>query len=147
MKSSPGTLRFANHSKWRPSDVGLRWSRGGMSVTITFRDQPKHERRGDEHCYSSFSRREAESLPHFIEFKTPGLFNQVTNLFKRGVVKTVNRLHRCLVRRLLKQERLIRIGALRWGRGWLRDRQGKVLSQCRWLSRREGRRPPSRRGK
>jgi len=41
-----------------------------MRVAITFCDQPKHERRGNEHCYSSLSRCEAESLPHFIEFKT-----------------------------------------------------------------------------
>ena len=62
-----------------------------MSVTITFRDQPKHECRGDEHCYSSFSRRETESLPHFIEFKTPAPFNQVANpSFKWVVVKTVD---------------------------------------------------------
>ena len=46
-----------------------------MRVAITFRDQPEHERRGNEYGYSSFSRREAESLPHFIEFETPALFN------------------------------------------------------------------------
>jgi hypothetical protein len=46
-----------------------------MRVTITFRDQPEHERRGNEYDYPSFSRREAESLPHFIEFETPALFN------------------------------------------------------------------------
>ncbi len=53
-----------------------------MSVTITFRDQPEHERRGNEQGYSSLSRREAKSLPHVIEFETPALFNQVTNLYK-----------------------------------------------------------------
>jgi len=46
-----------------------------MRVAITFRDQPEHERRGNEYDYSPFSRREAESLPHFIELETPALFN------------------------------------------------------------------------
>ena len=46
-----------------------------MRVAITFRDQPEHERRGNEYDYPSFSRREAESLPHFIEFETPALLN------------------------------------------------------------------------
>ena len=46
-----------------------------MPVAITFRDQPEHEHRGNEYDYSSFSRREAESLPHFIEFETPALFS------------------------------------------------------------------------
>ena len=46
-----------------------------MRVAITFRDQPKHERRGNEQGYSSLSRCEAKSLPHFIEFETPALFN------------------------------------------------------------------------
>jgi len=46
-----------------------------MRVAITFRDQPEHERRGNEYDYSPFSRREAESLPHFIEFETPAFFN------------------------------------------------------------------------
>jgi hypothetical protein len=46
-----------------------------MRVAITFCDQAEHERRGNEHRNSSLSRREAESLPHFIEFETPALFN------------------------------------------------------------------------
>ena len=46
-----------------------------MRVAITFRDQPEHEHRGNEYDYPSFSRREAESLPHFSEFETPALFN------------------------------------------------------------------------
>lgn len=46
-----------------------------MRVAITFRDQTEHERRGNEYDYPSFRRREAESLPHFIEFETPALFN------------------------------------------------------------------------
>jgi hypothetical protein len=46
-----------------------------MGIAITFRDQPKHERGGNEHCYSSLSRCEAESLPHFIESETPAFFN------------------------------------------------------------------------
>jgi len=49
--------------------------RGRMRVSITFRDQAKHERGSNEHCHSSLSRREAKSLPHFIEFETPTLFN------------------------------------------------------------------------
>jgi hypothetical protein len=46
-----------------------------MPVAITFRHQAKHERRSNEYCHSPFSRREAEPLPHFIEFETPTLFN------------------------------------------------------------------------
>jgi hypothetical protein len=46
-----------------------------MRVAITFRDQPEHERRGNEYDYPSFGRRKAESLPHFIEFETPALFD------------------------------------------------------------------------
>ena len=46
-----------------------------MRIAITFCDQPKHERRGNEHCHSSLSRREVKSLPHFIEFETPALAN------------------------------------------------------------------------
>jgi hypothetical protein len=46
-----------------------------MRVAITFRDQAEHERCSNEDCYPSLSRREAESLPHFIEFETPILFN------------------------------------------------------------------------
>ena len=55
--------------------MSLDRGRGRMRVAITFRDQPEHECRGNEYDYSSFSRREAESLPHFIEFETPALFN------------------------------------------------------------------------
>jgi hypothetical protein len=46
-----------------------------MRVAITFRDQPECKRCDDEHSYSSFSRREAEPLPHFIEFETTTLLN------------------------------------------------------------------------
>ena len=46
-----------------------------MRVAITFRDQAEHERCSNEDCYPSLSRREPESLPHFIEFETPALFN------------------------------------------------------------------------
>ena len=46
-----------------------------MRVAITFRDQPEHERRGNEYDYSPFSRREAKSLPDFIELEMPVLFN------------------------------------------------------------------------
>ena len=48
-----------------------------MRIAMPFCDQPKHERHGNEHCHSSLSRGEAKSLPHFIEFETPGLLNQV----------------------------------------------------------------------
>jgi hypothetical protein len=46
-----------------------------MRIAITFRGEAKHERCGNEHRHSSLSRREAESLPHFVEFETPALFN------------------------------------------------------------------------
>jgi hypothetical protein len=46
-----------------------------MRVPVTFRDQPKHERREHKHRDASFSRREAKSLPHFVEFETPALFD------------------------------------------------------------------------
>ena len=46
-----------------------------MRVTITFRDQPEHERRCNKYHYPSFSRREADALPHFIELETPALFS------------------------------------------------------------------------
>jgi hypothetical protein len=46
-----------------------------MSVAVTFCCQTEHERRENEHGYSSFHRSEAESLPHFNEFKTPVPFN------------------------------------------------------------------------
>ena len=46
-----------------------------MHVAITFRDQAEHEGCGNEDCYPSLSRREPKSLPHFIEFETPTLFN------------------------------------------------------------------------
>jgi len=48
---------------------------GRMRIAITFRNQPEHERRDNEYDYSSLRRREAEFLPHFIEFETPALFN------------------------------------------------------------------------
>jgi hypothetical protein len=55
--------------------LSLDRGRGRMRVAITFRDQPEHEGRGNEYDYSPLSRREAKSLPHFIEFETPALFN------------------------------------------------------------------------
>jgi hypothetical protein len=58
----------------RPGRMSLERGRG-RRIAITFCDEPKHERCENEHCYSSLSRREAESLPHFIEFETPALFN------------------------------------------------------------------------
>ena len=57
-----------------------------MRVAITFRDQPEHERRDNEYDYSSFSRREAKSLPHLIELKTPALFNH--KLFQHSATES-----------------------------------------------------------
>ena len=54
-----------------------------MRLAVTFRDEAKHERGDYEYGNSSLRRREAKSLPHFIEFETPALLNQVTNPFKR----------------------------------------------------------------
>jgi hypothetical protein len=51
-----------------------------MSIAITFRCQAEHERRDYEYRYSSLSGSEAKSLPHFVEFETPDLFSQFTNL-------------------------------------------------------------------
>jgi hypothetical protein len=59
------------HCCGMPFDRG----RGRMRIAITFRDQAEHERCSNEDCYPSLSRREAKSLPHFIEFETPALFN------------------------------------------------------------------------
>jgi hypothetical protein len=53
-----------------------------MRVAITFRDQAEHERRDYEYGYSSLDGSEAKSLPHFVEFETPALFNQGLNLSK-----------------------------------------------------------------
>ena len=61
----------ALHCCGMPFDRG----RGRMRVAITFCDQAEHERCNNEDRYASLSRREAESLPHFIEFETPTLFN------------------------------------------------------------------------
>src|SRR6266404_3881616 len=97
-----------------------------MSVPITFRDEPEHERRDYEYRYSSLDGSEAKSLPHFIEFETPGLSNQGTNLSKCVWLKTVAPLHNCLVRRCLRQARLSRIAALQSGRGG-KDRQDLVV--------------------
>ena len=65
--------------------MSLDRGRGRMRVAITFRDQPEHERRGKEYDYPSLSRREAKSLPHFIEFETPALFNH--ELFQQSATK------------------------------------------------------------
>src|SRR5258707_13654350 len=65
--------------------MSLNRGRGRIRVAITFRDQPEHERRGNEYDYSSFSRREAESLPQFIELETPALFShKVTSASSRN---------------------------------------------------------------
>jgi hypothetical protein len=53
-----------------------------MRIAVTFRDQAEHECSEYEYHYSSLSGSEAESLPRFIEFETPVLFNQVANLSK-----------------------------------------------------------------
>ena len=49
-----------------------------VSVPITFRDQAEYECCDDEQRYSPLNGSEAKSLPHFIEFETPDLFNQGT---------------------------------------------------------------------
>jgi hypothetical protein len=72
-----------------------------MRVTITFCDQPEHERRGNEYDYPSFSRREAESLPHFIEFETPALFNH------EDFCEVFSASNRALPRRNLARRRVI----------------------------------------
>jgi len=77
-----------------------------MRVAITFRDQPEHERRGNEYDYPSLSRREAESLPHFIEFETPAFFNHEDFC---GVFFASNR---ALQRRSLALRRVISLAVL-----------------------------------
>ena len=72
-----------------------------MRVAITFRDQPEHERSGNEYDYPSFSRREAESLPHFIEFETPALFNH------EDFYEVFSASNRALLRRSLARRRVI----------------------------------------
>jgi hypothetical protein len=76
-----------------------------MRVAITFRDQPEHERRGNDYDYPSFSRREAESLPHFIEFETPALFNH-------KYLRSFPAFTRALPRRSLPRRRVIFLAVL-----------------------------------
>lgn len=80
--------------------------RGPMRLAITFCDQPEHERRGNEYDYSSFSRREAESLPHFIEFETPVFFNH------EDFCEVFSASTRALPRRSLARERVISLAVL-----------------------------------
>ena len=56
-----------------------------MRVAITFRDQSKHKGRDHECGYTYLSRGEPESLPHFIEFETPTLFNHEYPEFTRSL--------------------------------------------------------------
>ena len=77
-----------------------------MRVAITFRDQPEHERRGNEYDYSSFSRRKAESLPHFIEFETPAFFNH------EDFCEVFSASNRALLRRSLVRRRVISLTVL-----------------------------------
>src|SRR5438874_12819795 len=81
--------------------MSLDRGRGRMPVAITFRDQPEHERRGNEYDYSSFSRREAKSLPHFIEFETPAFFNH------EDFCEVFSASNRALQRRSLARTRVI----------------------------------------
>ena len=68
-----------------PAGMSLDRGRGRMRVAIAFRDQAEQKRRGHEYDYSPFSRREAESLPQFIEFETPALFSHgVTSASSRN---------------------------------------------------------------
>ncbi len=46
-----------------------------MRVAVTFCGQTKHEYRKNKDGYLFFHWGEAESLPHFNEFKTPVLFD------------------------------------------------------------------------
>jgi hypothetical protein len=57
-----------------------------VRVAITFRHQAEHERCGDEKGYSSLGWREAKSLPHFIDLKTPALFNH--KLFQQSATES-----------------------------------------------------------
>ena len=77
-----------------------------MRVAITFRDQPEHERRGNEYDHSSFSRRKAESLPHFIEFETPAFFNHEDSF------EVFSASNRALPRRSLAWRRVISLAVL-----------------------------------
>jgi hypothetical protein len=77
-----------------------------MRVTITFRDQPERERRSNEYDYSSFSRCETESLPHFIEFETPALFNH------EDFCEVFSASNRALLRRSLAPTRVISLAFL-----------------------------------
>ena len=77
-----------------------------MRVTITFRDRPEHERRGNKYDYPSFSRREAESLPHLIEFETPALFNH------ENFCEVFSASNRALPRRSLARRRVISLAVL-----------------------------------
>jgi hypothetical protein len=53
-----------------------------MSVAITFRDQPEHERRDDEQRDSSLNGSETKSLPQLVKFEALAAFTQGTNLSK-----------------------------------------------------------------
>ena len=65
----------------------MSFDRGGgpVCIAITFRDQSKHEGRGNERGYTYLGRGEAESLPHFIEFGTPALVNHKIPEFTRAL--------------------------------------------------------------
>ena len=56
-----------------------------MRIAITFRYQTEHKGRDHECGYTCLSRREAESLPHLIEFETPVLFNHEYLEFTRAL--------------------------------------------------------------
>ena len=94
--------------------MSLDRGRGRMRVAITLRDQAEHKRCENEKGYSFFGRSEAEFLPHFIEFKTPDLFNQVANPSSKSAQSNpLTDYTDVLLGASLKQEHLIRIGALR----------------------------------
>jgi hypothetical protein len=73
---------------------------------MTFRDQPEHERRGNEYGHPSLGRREAESLPHFIELETPALFNH------EDFCEVFSASNRALPRRNLVRKRVIFVTVL-----------------------------------
>jgi hypothetical protein len=68
----------------------MGWSRGGMGVAITFRDETKYERRKDKHDNSLFGRGKAESLPDLIEFETHSVFQPQINMNGDEFIKSRN---------------------------------------------------------
>jgi hypothetical protein len=51
-------------------------------LAVTLRYETEQEHRDYECDHSSLGRREAKSLPHFIEFETAAFLNQIANASK-----------------------------------------------------------------